>query len=158
MKALTILQPWASLIALGHKRIETRGWRTDYRGPIAIHAGKSCEYAFLLQREPFSRYRLSDLPLGAIVAKAHLVQCLPILVIPSLPACLTAERGRVLMWSGTNQPRDDFAMHELAFGDYSTHCRWGWVLENVQRLPDPTPARGAQGLWEWAESVTEVGR
>lgn len=39
MKALTIRQPWASLIALGVKTIETRSWRTNYRGPIAIHAG-----------------------------------------------------------------------------------------------------------------------
>lgn len=40
MKALTIRQPWASLIALGVKTIETRSWPTKYRGPIAIHAGK----------------------------------------------------------------------------------------------------------------------
>ena len=39
MKALTLHQPWATLIALGVKTIETRSWRTNYRGPIAIHAG-----------------------------------------------------------------------------------------------------------------------
>ena len=38
MKALTILQPWASLIACGAKMIETRSWSTAYRGEIAIHA------------------------------------------------------------------------------------------------------------------------
>lgn len=38
MKAITIWQPWASLIALGVKTIETRSWSTDYRGPLAIHA------------------------------------------------------------------------------------------------------------------------
>ena len=41
MKALTIRQPYASLIATGAKTIETRSWSTQYRGPIAIHAGKS---------------------------------------------------------------------------------------------------------------------
>lgn len=41
MKALTIRQPWASLIAAGVKTIETRSWSTKYRGPLAIHAGKS---------------------------------------------------------------------------------------------------------------------
>lgn len=40
MKTLTLWQPWASLIALGMKRIETRPWTTKYRGPLAIHAGK----------------------------------------------------------------------------------------------------------------------
>lgn len=40
MKALTLWQPWASLIAVGAKTIETRGWATNYRGPLAIHAAK----------------------------------------------------------------------------------------------------------------------
>lgn len=38
MKALTLWQPWASLLACGAKKYETRGWETKYRGPIAIHA------------------------------------------------------------------------------------------------------------------------
>lgn len=38
MKALTLWQPWASLIAVGAKTIETRSWSTTYRGPLAIHA------------------------------------------------------------------------------------------------------------------------
>ncbi len=40
MKALTLTQPWASLVAVGAKRIETRSWETNYRGTIAIHAAK----------------------------------------------------------------------------------------------------------------------
>ena len=39
MKALTVRQPWASLIAVGAKRVETRSWPTAYRGPRAIHVG-----------------------------------------------------------------------------------------------------------------------
>ena len=38
MKALTIWQPWASLLVSGQKKYETRSWATSYRGPIAIHA------------------------------------------------------------------------------------------------------------------------
>jgi len=41
MKAITIHQPYASLIACGAKIYETRSWATKYRGKIAIHAGKS---------------------------------------------------------------------------------------------------------------------
>jgi hypothetical protein len=40
VKALTLWQPWASLVALGVKSIETRSWSTSYRGPLAIHASK----------------------------------------------------------------------------------------------------------------------
>ena len=40
IKAITIYQPWASLKACGAKKFETRGWATNYRGPIAIHAAK----------------------------------------------------------------------------------------------------------------------
>ncbi len=40
MKAISILQPWASLVALGHKKIETRSWNTKYRGELLIHASK----------------------------------------------------------------------------------------------------------------------
>lgn len=41
MKALTIIQPWATLIASGHKMNETRSWKTNYRGEVLIHAGKN---------------------------------------------------------------------------------------------------------------------
>ena len=41
MKAISICQPWATLIAIGAKRFATRSWKTDYRGLLAIHAGKT---------------------------------------------------------------------------------------------------------------------
>ncbi len=43
MKALSIKQPWAAAIATGLKTIETRTWKTKYRGPILIVAGRSCD-------------------------------------------------------------------------------------------------------------------
>jgi hypothetical protein len=57
MKAITVRQPWAELIASGAKRVENRTWRTRYRGPLLIHAAK---------------------PTGAIVATADLIDCVPI--------------------------------------------------------------------------------
>lgn len=44
MKALSIKQPWAHLISVGMKTIETRTWKTDYRGPLLIVASKKPEY------------------------------------------------------------------------------------------------------------------
>lgn len=101
MKAITLWQPWASLIALGAKTIETRSWQTSYRGPIAIHAAASTpgllwekqrdgkrileigDYTaerdrtgFLLRGPVAWPYRL---PQGAVVATATLTGCLPIL-------------------------------------------------------------------------------
>jgi len=40
LKALTLWQPWASLLAGGGKMFETRSWKTNYRGPVVIHAAK----------------------------------------------------------------------------------------------------------------------
>ncbi len=105
MKVLTLHQPWASLVALGVKTIETRSWSTAYRGPLAIHAGVKppCGYrddlwlAAALWRVhrrsgdgqfDLSRFRapdgiggvesMWDLPLGAIVATCTLVDVAPI--------------------------------------------------------------------------------
>ena len=86
MKAITIWQPWASLIACGAKKYETRSWPTKYRGPIAIHAAAK-EPRTLPQevREALRRYaehvgqnclklgQLDELPRGAIIATAELV-------------------------------------------------------------------------------------
>jgi ASCH domain len=36
MKAISIKQPWASLIAAGVKTLEIRQWPTDHRGPLLI--------------------------------------------------------------------------------------------------------------------------
>jgi activating signal cointegrator 1 len=43
VKAISLWQPWATLIALGEKKFETRSWLTNYRGQIAIHAAKRME-------------------------------------------------------------------------------------------------------------------
>ena len=67
MKALTIQQPNASLIADGEKWVENRTWDTCWRGPLAIHAGKGTRY--LTARE------LIAYPTGAVIAIANLVAC-----------------------------------------------------------------------------------
>lgn len=95
MKALTLWQPWASLIAVGDKTIETRSWSTKYRGPLAIHAAARPigNVALSVGRwtnvtgEPIARGQqamsggVNDLlvcPLGAIVATANLADVVPI--------------------------------------------------------------------------------
>ena len=92
MKAITIWQPWASLIAIGAKQYETRSWETKYRGPIAIHAAKKdpCKMPILV--EPFETVlneelekagqAFSLLPTGRIIATAELVNCWRIVYHP----------------------------------------------------------------------------
>lgn len=69
MKAITICQPYAELVASGEKRIENRTWPTSHRGPIAIHAGKSRDW--LSPGDDPERFTF-----GAVVAVAELVGCL----------------------------------------------------------------------------------
>lgn len=150
MKALSLTQPYATLVALGAKRIETRGWGTTYRGPLAIHAARSVarvggEAGFqqLCRQQPFARALATAgspteagprLPRGAIVATAVLVDCLRI--SPFWPSLETA-------WFWELR-----APAEEAF-DLFSPGRYLWFLDQVQPLPTPLPARGALGLWEW---------
>ena len=89
MKVISLLQPWASLIALGEKKIETRSWKTDYRGPLLIHASKSLEFANIAWEEPFytalkpfhnvvNGKASIQHPIGVIIAKCNLVDCVKI--------------------------------------------------------------------------------
>ena len=65
-KALSLWQPWATAIALGFKRIETRSWYTPYRGPLLIHAAKTREGG-----SPPAKWGV--VPYGALVARCTLV-------------------------------------------------------------------------------------
>ncbi|MHB0874550.1 MAG: ASCH domain-containing protein [Anaerolineae bacterium] len=136
MKALTLLNPWATLIAIGAKRIETRGWTTSWRGPLAIHAAARAMDMTALElcaREPI-RKRLVDagyrepfeasLPFGAVVAICRVGYVIRA-GHASMPACL-----------------------ERLCGDFSPG-RWEWHLVDVERLAKPVPAKGAMRLWEW---------
>lgn len=80
MKALSILQPWAWLIANGHKDIENRVWRTNFRGEFLIHAGKRWGWEQEEDRDDVARWFPDiELPtsfdLGGIVGRARVVDC-----------------------------------------------------------------------------------
>ena len=78
MKALTICQPYAEMIALGEKTIENRNWPTSYRGPLAIHAGKSRAWM-----DPDDLKLYPDMSFGFVVALAELVDCVQITRLPA---------------------------------------------------------------------------
>lgn len=129
MKALTISQPFASMIADGVKWIENRTWPTVYRGDLAIHAGKGKQY--------LDRHELAKLPNGCVIAIANLVACVHIDDIESIRKLKPLEKvpGTTMTWL-------QLGRHEHAEGP------WCWVLENVRQI-DHVPCKGAQGLWDW---------
>ena len=73
MKALTIKQPWATLIIQGDKRFEFRSWQTKYRGELLIHAGKGIDKPAMKR---LSKYLPEELPYGKILGKVRLVDCI----------------------------------------------------------------------------------
>lgn len=148
MRALSVMQPWASLIAHGHKKIESRSWYTAFRGELAIHAAKGFpdEARDLCYTDPFhdclqrsgyvdnhTTVKVGMLELGAIVAVVRLV---------------SVERTELL----TNQlslPPDSSRLteQERAFGNYQPG-RWAWHLELLYRVEPAVPCRGSLGLWD----------
>lgn len=76
MKALSIRQPWAWLIANGLKPVENRGWYTAFRGPFLIHASKTIDYdGVTWVRRAIAIELPSSFALGGIVGKAVLTGC-----------------------------------------------------------------------------------
>lgn len=152
MRGLSLTQPWATLVAIGAKKIETRSWSTPYRGWLAIHAAKGLASVGgghsglidLCLTEPFRSALVrggagrivpgEDLPLGAIVAVAHLHRV----------GRISRRRDDAIYVEGHDLP---ITGDEVAFGDY-TPGRFGWSLTNVQSLTEPIPCRGSLGLWE----------
>lgn len=78
IRALSLRQPWASMVADGRKTIETRTWRTNYRGMLAIHASM----------RPYD-----GLPTGGIIAIARLYDCRPMTVEDEAQACIALYDG-----------------------------------------------------------------
>ena len=131
MKAITIYQPWATLIAHGHKQFETRSWATRYRGNIAIHASK--RWTKVEQRWAIAYSKmypdlapiLNDMPFGAVIVACKLVDCIPTEIV-----------------------RDELTNREKMFGNYQDK-RFAWKFEIVKYPPSPIIATGQQGIWEW---------
>lgn len=164
MKVITLTQPWATLVAIGAKKIETRSWETLRRGPLAIHAAKGLGpvggaqgLMELCRSEPFRSVLLAAgflgtpaLPLGAIVAVCTLLDCVPtqhpgIVNEPGKPWFTGARKGVGQHYYEVPPPPDS---NEFAFGDYSPG-RFAWLLGDVRALPEPVPAKGHLGLWDY---------
>lgn len=128
MKAISLWQPWATLVARGFKAHETRHWSTEHRGPIAIHAAKTIDYAgapATLCHRAIGQAWWDECPQGAVVAIARLRGC-----------------------RRTHAVVDHITRADEAAGNYS-EGRFAWALGEVRALAEPIPAVGRQGLFNW---------
>ena len=139
MKAISLWQPWATMVDIGLKQFETRHWATEYRGPLAIHAAQRWtkaqrEFTVELFDHPIiglmlKKFGYSDpgsLPFGAIIC--------------------TVKLNRILRTEdalATNQAD----VIERMLGDYSSG-RYAWLLLNRKRI-QPVPCVGRQGFFNW---------
>jgi activating signal cointegrator 1 len=138
MKVLSMIQPWASLFALGEAKYETRTWRTNFRGPLAIHTSKkldkvACNNVFYQSLLSKYGYTKDNLPTGVIIAECKLKNCLK--VIENNQTWAVLEDGQIV--SG-----NDYLLGDFSVGNYA------WEVEQMRLLNQFTPAKGMLGLWE----------
>ena len=126
MKTITIKEPWATLIVEGYKEYEFRVWKTNYRGEVLIHAGKSYDEDNLNR---FKHLNLKYSP-GKIIAKAKITDC--VLVDESFSKKML-EKDEIV-YSNLKRKRDKKL--------------YGFKMENIEKI-DPIEVNGKLSLWEY---------
>lgn len=162
MKVLSLLQPWATLVVIGAKRIETRSWKTKYRGEILIHASKrwDCKLnnatfdmgaadilskaGYAIETKIKNGKVYTDLPLGAIIGSVNIRH------IVKSEYCFEGNKFEWTDYKSIGQTNHVFELtpQELKFGDYSPN-RYGWLLSDACRFQTPIPAKGSLSIWDW---------
>jgi len=132
VRALTICQPYATLILEGTKRVENRTWETKYRGRLYIHAGRDRSWLSIqkvdgVEWDAISNRPVVDLPFGAVIAIATLVDCVG---MDDIEAGKYDERYPWLR------------AHEHAIGP------WCWIIEDKPTAVGPYQWKGRQGLFD----------
>lgn len=133
MKAISLHQPWAHLVAFGHKRIETRSWAPPdavVGQRIVIHASKTTRDSDRMRHDPIF---MSYLPRGfgwGAMAYGCIVATACIVAVEPMTGPWIERVGEV----------------ERMFGNFSPG-RFGWMLDDVERVA-PIFWRGAQGFFD----------
>jgi activating signal cointegrator 1 len=128
MKALTIKEPWASLIINGYKEYEFRSWKTNYRGKILIHAGLSLEKE---NATKFKDYNL-DYGHGEIIGEAYLDDCVLI---------------------DENMNKELLKKDSLVYGASNHSMKYGFHLTKIKKYKNRIPCKGKLGLWDCKEKM-----
>lgn len=123
MKAITIREPWASLIINGYKKYEFRSWKTNYRGKILIHAGKGIDKDMLYITD---KYNIKINP-GNIIGEVEITDCIK--VDDKFNEYLRKDNRLVYR------------------GNYKDN--YAWKIENVVKFDKTISVNGKLGLWNY---------
>jgi len=139
MKAISLLQPCASLVIIGAKKYETRSWNTFHRGRILIHASakKDPIGMNLALVPPFDKYikgiqGFYRLPFGAIIGE-----------------CMIESTVR------KEDIRGKLSVEEISFGDYSTG-RMAWRLTNPISYRSTILYKGSLSIWDFPDELLNI--
>ena len=137
MKAISLLQPWASLAVMGIKSIETRNWNTKFRGRILIHASKGKSGKIFAEQDLFKRH-IPDfklIPYGAIIGSVDILNVIHI--------------ENLFM---KDELINKLSLENKAFGDYGVG-RYAWILESPIVFDMPIAFKGMMGIWDFPDEI-----
>ena len=145
MKAITIWQPYASLIICGLKRFETRSWSTKCRGPLIIHAAKK-----------WDRERAGDVERVQELIKKyinlnHLDDDHLKMLIRPIGETLGCALGAVRL-TDCQQMDSGRSLFENEVGSFGPG-RYGWSCLSPVPFSEPILAKGMQGLWNPSDEL-----
>lgn len=127
MKVLSLTEPCATLIKKGIKTIETRSWKTNYRGKLYIHASSTkIPKEFKENKDLMSLVNINELNFGNIICSCDLVDCVE----------MTDEFIKEIKKN----------KNEYACGLYEKG-RYAWILKNIKILDVPIKTKGHLGIW-----------
>ena len=130
MKVLSLIEPYATLIKNGVKTIETRSWKTNYRGKLYIHASATkIPKEYEQNKELMSIVDINNLNYGNIICSCELVDCIK----------MTDEFINDIKSNRKN---------EYITGIYE-NGRYAWILENIEQLDEPIKAKGKLNIWNF---------
>lgn len=150
MKAISIKQPWASLIVENIKDIENRTWKTSFRGTVLVHAsGKpSGTITNLLTQDQFdsinvNRFAPEWLQLlmagrytnSAIIGTVDIVDC-----VINNPSIWAEKSDKSLILDDNLMPIKSLDHKPI----------WNWVLANPVKFDQPIlNVKGKLSFWDF---------
>ena len=132
MKVLTTRQPWATLIMAGLKEYEFRSWKTNYKGEILIHAGKTIDRE---AEKRLKKYLPDKLSTGKILGKVNLMDCIKV-----TPQFLSELR----------KVNPDIYAKSVFKEEYA------WNIKVLEKFDEPIETKGKLGLWNYIDEEKEI--
>jgi hypothetical protein len=128
MKVLSLKEPFASLIKEGIKSIETRSWKTNYRGYLYIHASLSKIKHDVKIDKLINLLSNKDFNYGYIIVKCKLVDCIYM-------------DDEFIKLMKNNETEYLCGIYEIG--------RYAWLLEDIEVLDKPIRAKGQLSIWNY---------